>query len=64
MKLYFGLDDLNITRYIDVNFVGDVDDRKSTSGNVFSFDGITISWLRNKIMLLSTQWRSNIYRAV
>jgi hypothetical protein len=48
MGLCFGLEDLNIVRYTNANFVGYVDDIKSTSGYVFLFEGTTISWLSNK----------------
>lgn len=48
IKLCFGLDDLDITGYIDADFASDVDDRKSTNGYVFLFDGTPISWLSKK----------------
>ena len=48
IKLCFGLDDLDITRYTNTDFAGDLDDRKSISGNVFLFDRTTVSWLSKK----------------
>jgi hypothetical protein len=44
MGLYFGLCDLEIARYANADFVGDLDDRKLTNGYVFLFDG-TASYL-------------------
>ncbi|KAF5930014.1 hypothetical protein HYC85_030887 [Camellia sinensis] len=41
-------DDSNIKGYTDADFAGDADDRKSTSGHVFLFSGIAISWLSKK----------------
>ena len=48
MKLCFGLDDLEIKGFIDADFVGDTDDRKSTNRYVFLFGGTTVSWLSKK----------------
>ena len=48
MKLCFGISDLEVIRYIDADFVRDVDDRKSTSGHIFLFGGTIISWLSKK----------------
>ena len=43
MKLYFGLDELEIKGFTDADFAGDTDDRKSTNGYVFLFGGTTVS---------------------
>ena len=48
MKLCFGISDLEIVGYTNADFARDVDDRKSTSGHVFLFGGIAISWLSKK----------------
>ena len=48
MKLCFGISDLEEIRYIDADFVRDVDDRKSTSGHIFLFGGTIVSWLSKK----------------
>ena len=42
--------------YSDADFVGDVDDRKSTSGTVFTFGGSAISWQsqKQKVVALSS----------
>ena len=48
MKLCFGIIDLEVIRYIDADFVRDVDDRKSTSGHIFLFGGTIVSWLSKK----------------
>ena len=48
MKLCFGISDLEVIRYIDADFVRDVDDRKSTSGHIFLFGGTIVSWLSKK----------------
>ena len=48
MKLCFGLDELEIKGFTDVDLAGDKDDRKSTNGYVFLFGGTTVSWLSKK----------------
>ena len=48
MKLCFGISDLEVIRYIDADFTGDVDDRKSTSGHIFLFGGTAVFWLSKK----------------
>jgi hypothetical protein len=48
MKLCFGLNELEIKGFIDADFAGDTDDRKSTSGYVFLFGGTAVSWLSKK----------------
>ncbi|RVW18009.1 Retrovirus-related Pol polyprotein from transposon TNT 1-94 [Vitis vinifera] len=42
--------------YVDADFVGDIDSRKSTTGFVFTLGGTAISWTSNlqKIVTLST----------
>ena len=41
---------------LDVDFAGDIDNRKSTTGFVFTLSGTAISWTSNlqKIIILST----------
>ena len=41
---------------LDVDFAGDIDNRKSTTGFVFTLGGTAISWTSNlqKIIILST----------
>jgi hypothetical protein len=64
IKLCFGLSDLKIVGYIDADFAGDTDDRKSTSGYVFLFFGTTVSWSsKKKIVLQSPQWKLSIFHA-
>jgi hypothetical protein len=48
MALCFGLEDLKIVGYTDTDFAGDIDDRKYTSGYIFLFRGIAVSWLSKK----------------
>ena len=43
-----GLEELEIKGFTDADFAGDTDDRKSTSGYVFLFGGIVVSWLSKK----------------
>ena len=54
--LYFISANLKLQGYIDANFVGDIDSRKSTTGFVFTLGGTSISWALNlqKIVTLST----------
>jgi hypothetical protein len=48
MKLCFGLDELKIKGFTDVDFAEDTNDRKSTSEYVFLFGEIMVSWLSKK----------------
>jgi len=48
IKLCFGISDLKIAGYTHADFAGDANDRKSTSGYVFQFPGIAVSWSRKK----------------
>ncbi|RVW86573.1 Retrovirus-related Pol polyprotein from transposon TNT 1-94 [Vitis vinifera] len=47
---------LKLQGYVDVDFAGDIDSRKSTTGFVFNLGGTTISWASNlqKIVTLPT----------
>ena len=47
---------LGITGYVDANMAGDVDDRKSTTGYVYTLGGTSINWVSKlqKIVSLST----------
>ena len=48
MLTYKRSDSLHIEGYLDLDFVGDVDDRKSTLGYVFTLVGGAISWKSSK----------------
>jgi hypothetical protein len=48
MKSCFGIDELEIKRFTDADFIGDTDDRKYTNGYVFLFGGTAVSWLSKK----------------
>ena len=48
MLTYRRSDFLHIEGYLDSDFMGDVDDRKSTSGYVFTIVGGAISWKSSK----------------
>ena len=39
---------LNVHGFVDVDWAGDLDQRKSTSGYVFRLFGGVISWMRKK----------------
>ena len=54
--LYFTGASLKLQDYVDADFAGDIDSRKSTTGFVFTLGGIAISWASNlqKIVTLST----------
>ena len=54
--LYFIGASLKLQGYVDTNFAGDIDSRKSTTGFVFTLGGIAISWASNlqKIVTLFT----------
>ena len=47
---------LNIHGFVDVNWAGDIDQRRSKSGYVFSLFGGAVSWMskRQSIVVLST----------
>ena len=50
-----GVKNLNVIGYSDSDFTGDVEDRKSTSGQVFFLGGLPITWnsLKQKVVALS-----------
>ena len=48
MLPYKRSDSLHIEGYSDLDFTGDVDDRKFTSGYVFTLTGGAISWKSSK----------------
>ena len=50
-----GVKNLNVIGYSDSDFAGDVEDRKSTSGQVFFLGGLPITWnsLKQKVVALS-----------
>ena len=54
--LYFTGASLKLQGYVDADFAGDIDSRKSTTGFVFTLGGTAISWASNlqKIVTLST----------
>ena len=47
---------MKLKGYVDANFAGDINSRKSTIGFVFTLGSTTISWASNlqKIAILST----------
>ena len=47
---------LKLQGYVDANFAGDIDSRKSITGFIFTLGGTAISWASNlqKIVTLST----------
>ena len=47
---------MKLQGYVDADFAGDIDSKKSTTGFVFSLGDTTISWASNlqKIFTLST----------
>ena len=54
--LYFTGASLKLQGYVDADFAGDIDSRKSTTEFVFTLGGTAISWASNllKIVTLST----------
>ncbi|GAA0157280.1 hypothetical protein LIER_14583 [Lithospermum erythrorhizon] len=54
--LYFGNDELKIQGYIDADFGGEVDHRKSTTDYIFTVGNTSVSWMSQlqKIVALST----------
>ena len=57
-----GVKNLNVIGYSDSDFTGDVEDRKSTSGQVFFLGGLSITWnsLKQKVVALSSCEAENI----
>ena len=43
----------NLSGYSDADFAGDVNDRKSTTGWIFTFNGTPISWALKKQTLIA-----------
>ena len=56
MLTYKRTDNLEVVCYTDVDLAGDEDDRKSTSGYIFTLAGGAISWRSGKqgVMAAST----------
>ena len=54
MLTYRRSDSLHIEGYSDSDFAGDVDDRKSTSGYVFTLVGGAISWKNSKQTVIAS----------
>ena len=48
IMLVYGKDELKVEGYTDSDFQSDVDDRKSTSGFVFTLNGGAVSWKSSK----------------
>ena len=55
MSLCYGGTDVKLLGYVDSNFVGDVDSRRSTTGYVFTLESRAVSWVSRlqKIVALS-----------
>jgi hypothetical protein len=54
MLTYKRSDSLEIRGYLDADFAGDKDDRKSTTGYVFTLAGGAISWRSSKQSIVAT----------
>ncbi|WJX19405.1 hypothetical protein P8452_09107 [Trifolium repens] len=54
MLMYRQTDNLDVTGYLDSDFAGCVDSRKSTSGYIFMLAGGAISWRSTKQTLVAT----------
>ncbi|WVZ14797.1 hypothetical protein V8G54_012363 [Vigna mungo] len=54
--LYFSKGELKVQGYVDANFRGEVDHRRSTTGYIFTVGTTTVSWMSQvqKIVALST----------
>lgn len=54
--LCYGESEINLQGYVDSDLAGDVDNRKSTTGYVYTFGGMTVSWVSQvqKTVALST----------
>ena len=54
MLMYRKSESLEIEGYSDSDFAGDVDDRKSTSGYIFTLAKRAISWKSSKQSVIAT----------
>jgi hypothetical protein len=54
--LCFGGSYIVLQRYVDLDMVGDKDNRRTTTGYVFTLGGIIVSWISKlqKVVALST----------
>ena len=54
--LYFGEGELKVQGYVDADFGGEVDHRRSTTGYIFTIGNTTVNWMLRlqKIVTLST----------
>ena len=48
MFLVFENGELQVQRFIDSDFMSDIDDRKSISGSLFIYNGGAVSWKSSK----------------
>nr|XP_033517544.1 uncharacterized protein LOC117281807 [Nicotiana tomentosiformis] len=65
MGLFFQKkNDLVLAGYTNGNFVGDLDDRRSTSSYIFLYDGTSISWCSKKQDSISLSTTEAEYKAV
>jgi len=48
LGIYYKQEEKKIVAYSDSDFVGDIDDRRSTSGLVFLFGSGVVSWFSKK----------------
>ena len=54
--LCFGHDEIVLEGFTDADMVGDMDTRKSTTGDLYTFAGVAVSWVSRlqRIVTLST----------
>ncbi|KAH8931057.1 hypothetical protein BDL97_19G002300 [Sphagnum fallax] len=58
--LTFRKDELKLEGYVDSNFAGEVDHRRSTTGYVFTFGSTTISWVSQLQKILGFEQEMNV----
>ena len=56
MTLYFRNGDMKLKGFVDIDLVGDVDNKRDTIGYVYTLRGIVVSWVSQlqKVVALST----------
>ena len=54
--LFFGGSNISLQGYVDADMAGDIDNRRSTTGYVFTIGGTTVSWVSKiqSVVALST----------
>ena len=63
VALYYGGSEFTVRGYVDSDFAGDLDKRKSTTGYVFTLAGAAISWVSKLQTIVALSKKETEYMA-